>query len=125
MVSTKSLKKLPDGKSTDDFRNLTQQGKAVNLKGGAQGTDDGGHLFAALFQGPGEQINYVPMERYTNQNGPWKQMETTWKNALAEGKSVEVNVKINYTSSSRRPDSFDIDYSIDGQAVPSFQIDNF
>ncbi len=38
----------------------TQQGKAVDLKDGIKGTDDGGHLIANVLNGPGEQINYVP-----------------------------------------------------------------
>lgn len=76
-------------------------------------------MFAALFQGPGEQINYVAMERYTNQNGPWKQMENAWQRTLVE---IEIKAKLNYEvgSNSRRTHSFIVEYSLGGTSVPPY-----
>ena len=51
-----------------------QQIKAVDVKDGIRGTDQGGHAIAARFFGAGEQINYWPQSANLN-NGAWKQME--------------------------------------------------
>jgi hypothetical protein len=44
--------------------------------------DDGGHLIGAQFNGPGEQINYVPMHKSLNQSvtgqDNWYKMESDW-----------------------------------------------
>ena len=55
----------------------------------------------------GEQINYVPQTAKLN-NGEWKSMEKKWKDALSEGKKVEVDIQIIYNSdkSTKRPLGF-------------------
>ncbi|WP_099073739.1 DNA/RNA non-specific endonuclease [Proteus alimentorum] len=53
--------------------------------------DDGGHLIATRFSGPGEKINMVPMNSNLNRS-EWKKMENIWARSLKENK--EVNVKI-------------------------------
>lgn len=45
----------------DADRNNYQQRKGVTSKDGLD-DDQGGHLIAAIFDGAGEQINYVPMK---------------------------------------------------------------
>ena len=55
-------------------RNIYQQGKSVEIKDGVRGKDQGGHIIARIFNGPGEQINYVPQTATLN-NGEWKTME--------------------------------------------------
>lgn len=62
-------------------RNVYQQGKSVDIKDGIKGDDQGGHIIARVFNGPGEQINYVPQTAKLN-NGEWKSMEK-------HGKKVE------------------------------------
>ena len=47
--------------------------------------------------------------------GKWYKLETQWKNLLNEGKRVEVNIKPIYSGSSKRPDSFEVFYSVDGK----------
>jgi hypothetical protein len=42
-------------------------------------------------------------------------MEQDWATALKEGSTVEVDIIPNYPGSSLRPDSFKIDYWIDGE----------
>jgi len=45
--------------------------------------DQGGHLFAAMFDGPGEQINYHPMTRELNgSGGDWYNMEQEWRSLM-------------------------------------------
>lgn len=91
-------------------RNTYQQCKAG--KCGTSG-DEGGHLIASIFNGPGEKLNLVPMDGNLNK-GVWKQMENTWANALKDGKQVNVKVEPVYTGDNKRPDSFSVTYSIDG-----------
>ncbi|QUY47603.1 DNA/RNA non-specific endonuclease [Serratia plymuthica] len=90
-------------------RNTYQQCKAG--KCGNAG-DEGGHLIASIFNGPGEKLNLVPMDGNLN-NGVWKQMENTWANALKDGKKVDVNIQPIYSGDSTRPDRFIVKYSID------------
>lgn len=91
-------------------RNIYQQGKSVDIKDGIKGDDQGGHIIARVFNGPGEQINYVPQTATLN-NGEWKTMEKKWNDALSEGKKVEVDIKINYADN-LRPTDFDVTYII-------------
>ncbi|WP_052732762.1 DNA/RNA non-specific endonuclease [Hymenobacter terrenus] len=83
-------------------------------------TDDGGHLLAAMFNGPGEQINYVPMDMDLNQAGPntWYAMEQEWKNTLRGGnpppprpQKVDVEINIVYAAS-KRPVGFEANFWI-------------
>ncbi|WP_275554455.1 DNA/RNA non-specific endonuclease [Mixta sp. Marseille-Q2659] len=65
-------------------RNIYQQCKAG--KCGNPG-DEGGHLIASIFNGPGEKLNLVPMDGNLNK-GVWKQMENTWANALGNAANL-------------------------------------
>ena len=91
-------------------RNGYQQCKAG--KCGMAG-DEGGHLIASIFNGPGEKLNLLPMDGNLNK-GAWKQMENTWAKALREGKEVKVNIQPSYVGDSVRPDKFYVEYTIDG-----------
>ncbi|WP_223822600.1 DNA/RNA non-specific endonuclease [Candidatus Pantoea gossypiicola] len=91
-------------------RNTYQQCKAG--KCGVAG-DEGGHLIASIFNGPGEKLNLLPMDGNLNK-GAWKQMENTWAKALSEGKEVKVNIQPSYVGDSVRPDKFYVEYTIDG-----------
>ena len=73
-------------------RNVYQQGKSVDVKNGIKGDDQGGHIIARVFNGPGEQINYVPQTAKLN-NGEWKSM---------------VDIQIIYNSNSKRPKRFEV-----------------
>jgi filamentous hemagglutinin len=75
--------------------------------------DEGGHLIASIFNGPGEKLNLVPMDGNLNK-GAWKQMENTWAKALSEGKEVKVNIQPSYIDDGIRPDKFYVEYTIDG-----------
>lgn len=94
-------------------RNTYQQGVA----GGADRLpdDQGGHLIASIFAGPGERINLVAMDGNLNQ-GVWRQMEASWQSALDSGRQVQVRVEPVYSSDSLRPSRFDVTYQISGEA---------
>ncbi|MGS0639313.1 DNA/RNA non-specific endonuclease, partial [Citrobacter sp. VF227] len=85
-------------------RNTYQQYKTG--KCGSSG-DEGGHLIASIFNGPGEKLNLVPMDGNLNK-GVWKQMENTWANALKDGKQVNVKIEHVYIGENKRPDSFSV-----------------
>ena len=91
-----------------------QQIRAVDIKDGVRGEDQGGHIIASRFFGPGEQINLYSMSGNLNQ-GAWKQMENLWADAMVAGKDVKIQVKAIFNGSSKRPSGFEVDYWIDGQ----------
>lgn len=97
-------------------RNTYQQTKSAEFNGIKDGlkSDDGGHLVASIFNGPGEQINYLPMNLNLNR-GRWKKMENTWAEALKSGKKVSIDIKPIYEGASKRPAAFDVKYWIDGK----------
>uniref|UniRef100_UPI000AF5F25D DNA/RNA non-specific endonuclease n=1 Tax=Pseudomonas syringae TaxID=317 RepID=UPI000AF5F25D len=89
-------------------RNTYQQ--CVAGKCGIDG-DEGGHLIASIFNGPGERLNLLPMNGNLNK-GVWKSMENKWASALKEGKSVDVKVEPVYNGQSVRPEKFTVTYKI-------------
>jgi hypothetical protein len=94
-------------------RNTYQQGRSVEIKDGIDG-DQGGHLIADIFYGPGEQINYLPMKSTLNQSA-WRQMENTLKKALEEGKKVDIEIRPVFEGNSKRPVAFEVDHWISGE----------
>jgi len=103
-------------------RNTYQQGKAGKLDGIKDGLtdDEGGHLIASIFKGPGEQINYAAMDGNLNK-GAWKRMENNWAKALKGDppKKVEVNIRAFYDGENKRPSKFIVDYMIDDEPFKS------
>lgn len=98
----------------DGFRNEFQQQRCRYLKGGFV-SDDAGHLLAREFNGPPEQINYLPMDSYTNRIGEWRNMEKSWKNTLESGGSItNVRIESYYEGKSKRPTGFDVSYCENG-----------
>jgi DNA/RNA non-specific endonuclease len=91
-----------------------QQIKAVDVKDGVRGVDQGGHIVGSRFFGPGEQINLYPQSANLNQ-GAWKTMENSWANAMVNGSDVKIEVEAVFSGISKRPDSFKVKYTIDGQ----------
>lgn len=75
--------------------------------------DQGGHLIASIFNGPGDRVNLVPMDGNFNM-GAWKTLEDKFADALGSGKTVDVNIDVIYNGASGRPDAFVVDYVIDG-----------
>ena len=91
---------------------MYQQRKAVEIKDGVKGEDQGGHLIVRIFNGPGEQINYIPQNAKLN-NGEWRAMENEWKKELRAGKKVEVEIQIIYDGDiNKRPKRFLVEYKV-------------
>ena len=76
--------------------------------------DEGGHLIATIFTGPGEKLNIVPMNSNLNR-GEWKKMENSWAKALRENKQVEVKIDLVYSGDNNRPVKFNVKYTIEGE----------
>ncbi len=85
-----------------------QQIRAVDVKDGVRGTNQGGHIVGARFFGPGEQINYYSQSANLNQ-GAWKIMENEWASAMVQGKDIKIEVRAVFLSQSQRPIGFEVD----------------
>ncbi|MDE5453991.1 DUF4781 domain-containing protein [Bradyrhizobium sp. CSA112] len=104
-------------------RNTHQQGKAAEVGGikDAVDGDQGGHLFAAMFDGPGEQINYHPMTRELNGGGgDWYNMEQEWRTALEQNRTVDARIRAEFDGDSKRPAAFRVTFWIDGKKHTRF-----
>src|SRR5699024_6757828 len=89
--------------------------------------DDGGHLIATQFNGPGDIGNLVPQNSQINRSGgEWYKMEQTWVNALREEPPRTVSVKVTpvYPESSLRPDKFKVKYKVEGKEIEKVVIKN-
>lgn len=98
-------------------RNGYQQTKAG--RDDRLGDDQGGHLIASIFNGPGDRLNLVAMNGNLNQ-GAWKKLENQLADALKNGKTVDVQVSVQYGAVGERPTKFIVDYVIDG--TPATQV---
>ena len=102
---------LAKGKST----RTAEQTKTGHL--GNTG-DEGGHLIGSQFKGPSDAFNLTPQTRALNRGkgSAWTKMERDWAKALDEGKDVKVNIQPKYNPGNTgvRPDSFEVQYTIDG-----------
>jgi DNA/RNA non-specific endonuclease len=76
--------------------------------------DQGGHLIASIFNGPGDRLNLVPMDGNLNTSA-WKAMENNLADALKAGKQVDVKIEVLYDAAdSARPSKFAVTQTIDG-----------
>ncbi len=93
-------------------RSCYQQSKVGNC---GLDDDEGGHLIATKLGGPGEAINLVPQNMNLNR-GKYREMEKEWAKAAAEGKEVDVAIKMKYDDplNPGRPTSFTVEAYIDG-----------
>jgi hypothetical protein len=81
---------------------------------GKEETDDAGHLIGDRFGGSPHLDNIVSQDAHINR-GEYKIMENEWSTAIENGKSVEVAGDVSYEGDSKRPSSFDVFYSVDGE----------
>ena len=93
-------------KDNDERRDLDAQCEAG--KPDRQRTDDGGHLFATVFEGPGEAINLTAQSWTQNRavtgSDNWRRMEESWQALLAAGIQVHAAVDVRHPNgTSRRP----------------------
>jgi hypothetical protein len=75
--------------------------------------DQGGHLIASIFNGPGEAVNLKAMNGNFNMSA-YRAMEDTLAKALREGKDVNVKIDVVHLDGNTRPDKFIVKYVIDG-----------
>jgi hypothetical protein len=118
--TTDGLGRVARADGTLDLNKADRAGYQQQHAGGSwrQLTDQGGHLIASIFGGPGERINLVPMDANLNQ-GAWRSMEAGWAKELAAGKTVSVDVQPIYAGESLRPDRFVIRHKV-GDDVPQY-----
>lgn len=76
--------------------------------------DHAGHLQGERFGGSSNMINLVPMSKDVNLSH-FKSLENTWNKLAKEGKDVKVNIDIRYAGQSDRPESFIVQYEVDGK----------
>jgi hypothetical protein len=77
-------------------------------------TDDRGHVIADIFGGANKIENLVPMDSNLNR-GEYKKIENDCVKAKNAGKDVSMQVDIHYTGESKRPSSFTVTHTIDGE----------
>lgn len=78
-----------------------------------QEDDDGGHIIARILGGAGGIENLVPMRKTINR-GDYKKMENEIKEAIEDGKPVDVKVNVEYSDdNSKRPSKIEVKYTID------------
>ncbi|WP_058830541.1 DNA/RNA non-specific endonuclease [Paenibacillus polymyxa] len=113
------------GKGTRNQYAQSNVGDTDRIRGDYPDRDDGGHLIGSQFKGSGDIDNLVPMNSQINEaGGKWHQMEKEWASALERKESVKVKINPQYTGNSARPDSFIVEYSIDGGRTKKITIEN-
>lgn len=105
----------------DERRNASAQREAGEPD--RQPTDDGGHLFATVFGGPGEAINLTAQSREQNraQSGSnnWRAMEQTWQAMRASGIQVHATIGVRHENrTTDRPSSRVAEDRHDGEPSP-------
>lgn len=114
-IGRNQITEIDSIQKVDGVRDLYQQQRCCELKDGLP-SDDAGHLLAREFGGPTEQINYQPMDSYTNRMGEWRNMEKDWGKVLDEGGEItDVRIESLYDDASKRPSGFDISYKENGE----------
>ena len=90
-------------------------------RGAERVTDDKGHLIADMFNGDNSVANIVPMDKNVNRAGSeFYQIETELMNCLQQGGHANGAIKIAYSGSSFRPESFIYSYDIGNGLVSTF-----
>ncbi|MEK3661553.1 DNA/RNA non-specific endonuclease [Paenibacillus sp. FSL F4-0236] len=113
------------GKGTRNKYAQSNVGETDRIRGDYPERDDGGHLIGSQFKGSGDIDNLVPMNSQINEaGGKWHQMEQEWASALERKENVKVKITPQYTSNAARPDSFTVEYSIDGGRTKKITIEN-
>lgn len=55
----------------------------------------------------------------------YKLLENEWNKAIQAGKTVDVNVHVEYAGDDLRPSAFSIEYTIDGETVTKYITNDF
>lgn len=105
----------------EDRRNLDAQLEAGEPDRGPN--DDGGHLFATKFAGPGESINLTAQSREQNRavrgSKNWRRLEQTWQALRVSGIQVHATIDVRHANRwTRRPASREVEYHTKGRRSP-------
>lgn len=76
-------------------------------------TDDGGHFWAARFDGPLVRFNHFAQDANFNR-GAYRAMEDEWAAHRRADRSVFASIKPYYSGTSRRPYKIVVTWSVDG-----------
>jgi hypothetical protein len=106
--------------------NETHRNPDAQLEAGEpdrQAFDDGGHLFAAMFGGPGELTNLTAQSREQNRavkgSNNWRRMEDVWRAKRAAGIPVHAAIDVHHANQqTRRPSSRSVTDHSEGQRSP-------
>ena len=85
--------------------------------------DDAGHLKASMFGGSGDMINLTPMGRTVNRS-EYKSLEMLWKQAVGQGKTVDLEVTLICDDDGTRPSWISVTYKIEGERSETVDIEN-
>ena len=95
-------------------RTVTGRLPYVRTTPGKQPGDHAGHLAGDRFGGSGQLDNLVSQYWLVNLSS-YKKLENEWYKAIQAGKTVEVDVQVEYDGDDLRPSIFYIKYFIDGE----------
>lgn len=85
--------------------------------------DQGGHLIAAIYGGPGEGINLIA-QNVTKNNSEFSRIENAWGRAIKDG-TVTVDIEIVY-GNRFRPTHLNVNSYLDGQPLhPKKRVGNY
>ena len=76
------------------------------------------------FGGPGEDLNMLAMAAAVNGGKQFGALETTWADLIKEGHVVEMHLEPTYPGDSKRPESFVVEWTKDGEAQPPVKFRN-
>lgn len=93
-----------------------------NTPGKREG-DHAGHLFADQFGGSGKIDNLVSQSSDVNLK-KMAALERDWKQRIANGEKIDVNIEVKYSPDGTRPTGFDVFEYINGRKVTVGQFQN-
>lgn len=99
-------------KDHDNYRNIKDSREKIG-KGDEKKTDDRGHIIGDQFNGSNGMENIVAQDHKANLK--FKNLENQLAKELKMGNDVHMRVDLDYPGISYRPDSFLVNYSIDGE----------
>lgn len=102
-------------KNHEGYKAIPQSTKlSVIGKGDEKASDQRGHPIGDRFNGKGDIGNLVPQDSTLN-CGEYNRFEDSLAKEVTKGNEVYVKVEMDYPGKSYRPDSFMINYSINGE----------